>query len=106
MACASHIGNLDSRYIILLLLCLLLLVGPHIDWKTQGLFRTRNVVSVFLKKTIQVAKDWELLNLTQSGTYGYNDMYTCVDTCCAGKNWKLVSLPNEVCEVSSFMGSY
>ena len=33
-------------------------------------------------------------------------MYTCVDTCCAGANCKLVLLSNEVCEVSPFLDSY
>ena len=91
------------RYVIILLLCLSLLVGPHIHWNTKRTFCTRKSVSAVSNRTIQVAKARQLPNLTYAGFYGSGDMYTCADACCDGVNWKLVSLFNDVCEVSPFL---
>ena len=99
MACAPQLVKLDWRNVILLLLCLSILVGPHINCKCQVAFRTRNTVSVVSRRTIQVAKDRQLTNLTQEGIYGSNDMDTHVDTCCAVVNSKLVSFSNDVCKI-------
>ena len=106
MACEAHPGHLDWRYVIILLLCLFILVGPHYNWKTQGTFCKRKTVSVVLKRTIQVAKARQLPNITQLGTSRFNYMDTRADTCCAGANWKLVSFSNKVFEVSPFLDSY
>ena len=105
-AYATKLGNLDWKYAILLLLYLSLFFGPHINWKTKWMVRTRNRVRVVSKRTIQVAKAWQSPNLTQLRVYGYNDMDTRVDTCCTGANFKLVSFSNEVCKVSQFLDSY
>ena len=94
VAYTSQLGNLDWRKFILLLLCLFLLVGPQINWKTQGMVSTRKTVCIISRKTIQAAKTWQSPNLTQAGIYGYNDMDTCSDTCCTSANWKLVSFSN------------
>ena len=64
MAYAAQLVKLDWRYAILLLLCLSLLVGPNINWKTKGSVSTRNIVSVVSRRTIQVAKACQLLNIT------------------------------------------
>ena len=106
MAYTYHIGKLDWRYIIILLLCLSLLVGPHFSWKTKGIVITRKTVSVVSSLTIQVTKEWQLPNLTQTGIYGYNDMDTCADTCCADTNRKLVSSFNDVFKVSPLLELY
>ena len=96
MACADQLGKLDLIYVIILLLCLLLLVRPHVNWKTKATARTRKTVSVVSKQTIQAAKAPQLPNITQLETCGSNDIDTYVDTCCSGVNSKLVSLSNEV----------
>ena len=106
MSYISHLGKLDWIYTIILLLYLSILVGSHINWNTKGAVRTRNTVSIISKQTIQVAKAWQSLNLTQEGVYGSKDMYTGIDNCCAGANWRLVSLSNEVYKVSPFLDSY
>ena len=106
MAYTSHIGKLYRRYAILVLLFLSLLVGPHINWKNKGTVRTRKTMRVVSKQIIQFAKAQQSLNLTQAGIYGYNGMDTRADTCCAGTDWKLVSLSNEGFEVSPFLNSY
>ena len=93
MACAPQIVKLDWRNVILLLLCLSIFFGPHINWKCQVAVRTRNAVSVVSRRTTQVAKDRQLTNLTQKGIYGSNDMDTRVDTCCVVVNSKFVSFP-------------
>ena len=58
--------------------------------------RTRKMVIVVSRQTIQVCKAWRLPNITHAGIYESNDMDTCTDTCYAGANWKLVSLFNDV----------
>ena len=105
MAYIAQLGKLGWRYNILLLLCLSLLVRPHIHWKTQGTVRTSKAVSVVSRQTILAAKDWQSPNLTQSGIYKSNDMETRAYTCCAGANWKLVSFSDEICEGSPFLES-
>ena len=75
------------RYAILLLLCLSLLVGPYINWKTKVMVRTRKTVSVVSKGIVQVNKAHQLPNLTQAGIYGSNDMDTHIETSCADENW-------------------
>ena len=87
-------------------LCVSLLLVPQINWNTQGTVSTRKMVSVISRKTIWVAKAQQSPSNNQAGIYVYNYMYTCVDTCCAGANCKLVLLSNEVCEVSPFLDSY
>ena len=106
MAYKTLLGKLDWIYVIILLLFLFLLVYSHITWKTQGTVRTRKTVSVVSRRTIQVAKDWQLPNVTHAGIYKSNDMDTCEDTCSAGVNWKLVTLSNYVCDFSPFLESY
>ena len=81
MAYAAQLGKLDWGYVILLLLCLTLLAGNHINCKNQGTVRKRKTVCVALRQTIKVAKAWELLNLNQAGIYGPNNMDTHTDTC-------------------------
>ena len=43
---------------------------------------------------------------TSPGTIGRNELDTHADTCCAGANWKLMELTNEVCNVSPFLNTY
>jgi len=43
---------------------------------------------------------------TIPGTVGRNETDTHADTCCAGKNWKVLNFTNEVCEVTPFLDSY
>ena len=93
---SSVFVKLECVHSNILLLCLLILVGPQINWKTKGTVRTRNTVSVISKRTIRVAKDWQSPNLTHTGFYRSNDTETCTDSCCAGANWKLVLLSNEI----------
>ena len=106
VAYKAHIGKLDWRYAIILLLYLSILVGSHIHWNTKGVVRTRKKVSIISKQTIQVAKAWQSLNITQADVYGSNYMYTVIDTCFAGANCRLFSLSNEVYKVSPFLDSY
>ena len=106
MAYKIHLGKLDWGYAILLLICLFLLIIPHINWNNKWGFRIRKTFSVVSERTIQVSKAWNSPNITQVGVYGSNDMDTCVYTCCVGDNCKLVSLYNEFCNVSPFLGSY
>lgn len=45
-------------------------------------------------------------HVTTPGTYGRNEMDSHADTSCAGKNWRLLEVSNEVCEVLPFLESY
>ena len=90
MAYVDQLVKLDWRYAILLLLCLSILVVPHINWKTKGTVRTRKTAIVISKRTIQATKARQLPNNTQAGVYESNDMGTRADTCCAGANWRLI----------------
>ena len=56
MDCAAQLGKVYGRYVILLLLCLLLLVGLHVDKKAEGVVITRKAFSVVSKRTIQVLR--------------------------------------------------
>ena len=103
MAYTYQLVKLDYRYTILLLICVLLLVRPHLNWKNKDTFGTRNMVKVVSKQTIQVAKAPQLPNINQERVYRSNDMDTHVYTWCVGANWKLVSFYNEVYKVSSFL---
>ena len=67
MAYAAQLGKFYYRYVILLLLCLLLLVGPRINWKIQGTARTRKTISVVSGLTIKVNKAWQSPNIIQGG---------------------------------------
>ena len=69
MTYASQLGKLEWLCAILLLLCLLLLFRPHINWKTKGAVRTRKTFIVVSRRTIQVAKARQSPNITQAGVY-------------------------------------
>ena len=47
---------------------------PHINWKNIGTVRTRTTVSFVSRRTIQVDKDQQSPNITQSGIYVSNVM--------------------------------
>ena len=86
MAYAAQLRELDWRYDIILILCLSLLVGPHINWKIQVMVRRRKAGSFVSRQTIQIAKDQKSPKLTQTGIYISNDTEIQADTCCIGAN--------------------
>ena len=45
-------------------------------------------------------------NETTPGHYGKNELDTHADTCCAGKNWRLLEYTGESCQVSPFLNTY
>ena len=84
---------------------LLLLVLPPFSFPFHRRRGSRRHVSViskqYLKSTLHVAS--HTVTQPSPGTIGRNELNTHADTCCAGANWKLMELTNEVCDVSPFL---
>ena len=94
----------------LLVLLLLLLARPHhTDTETELMDLTKQrTVSVISKRVMAAAirAIESIPYLTTPGVVARNECDTHADTCCAGSNWKLMELTNEVCEVSPFLDTY
>ena len=42
----------------------------------------------------------------KAGHIAHNELDTHANTCCAGMNWKLLELTEDICEVTPFLSSY
>ena len=83
--------------------CVLALPHPMIN-KNIGK-QTRKSVSVVSKRVIKETRrayGEAIPHETTPGAIARNEMDTHADTCCAGANWKLMEMTNEVCEVTPF----
>lgn len=68
--------------------------------------RSVKVTSIRRSSTISSAVVKKKSNDTIDGTMSRNEMDTHADTCVAGKNWKIMSYTDVVCEVSPFTDHY
>ena len=78
-------------------------VGPH---PKSSQHRRCRIAVASKRSIISSTRTNPASNLTTPGTYARNECDTHADTCCAGTNWKLMELTNEICEVSPFLGTY
>ncbi|PJF33334.1 MAG: hypothetical protein CUN57_02455, partial [Phototrophicales bacterium] len=91
-----------------------MLVLPHPNWSARDDFQDpgnkKQLRISVLSKTRHVGETAkaveEIPYQTKPGTVGRNELDTHADTCCAGKNWRLLELSGEVCEVQPFLDSY